>query len=221
MGVESMDRNDHPGKAVLLEEEKQDQLEFFIEEREHLRTLLLSRDEECNIYRDKLRASWEDLANRAEEIKQLEQDKSELRSSVQKKKEETELLKQEIAKVKASAESKEAELRKKTKELQLLQEQVEDLQKLVAFRDQEIAGFSQRYRQLKMDLNKLMIFMEKVEEGVNILLESKRWKMGNFLGNLQSKLLFKAEVTMPAQYIRGVLDQYAGWKKRYKEQAEG
>ena len=75
---------------------------------------------------------------------------------------------------------------------------------LLQFRDYE-------NKNLKHLVRNLLRWNEKLEKGICALLNSKRWKMGNTLGELLRKLLFRSRESMPADYLEETIYKYNEW----------
>jgi GT2 family glycosyltransferase len=58
------------------------------------------------------------------------------------------------------------------------------------------------------DIQKLHETIHKLEIGIEELLNSQRWKIGNLIGDIYQKLLFRKKSSLPTDYINSVLESY-------------
>ncbi len=92
------------------------------------------------------------------------------------------------------------------RELAELKEEQNHLARLLQFRDREII-------EQRETVAKLNLWLKELDTGVRVLLDSKRWKMGNSLGEMQRKVFMRPQVPMPEQHIIKVLKKYKAWKE--------
>jgi hypothetical protein len=67
---------------------------------------------------------------------------------------------------------------------------------------------------LQKKLIELMDLTDKLQKGIQSLLASKRWKMGNSFGEFTRKLLFRSKTPMPSDFLIKILKKYNSWKKK-------
>ncbi|MHC4661945.1 MAG: sulfotransferase family protein [Planctomycetota bacterium] len=64
----------------------------------------------------------------------------------------------------------------------------------------------------KAELQKLSRWIEQIETQVEEVYKSKRWRLGNFIGNLWSAVLFKRKNTMPKDILTDLFASYHEWQ---------
>ena len=74
-----------------------------------------------------------------------------------------------------------------------------------------------KYHQKNITL--LTGWIEELQKSTNTLLQSKRWKTGNAVGELKRKMLLRSKEPMPNDYINGVFEDYNSKKIHTKDKA--
>ncbi len=69
---------------------------------------------------------------------------------------------------------------------------------------------------VRNDLVYLVRLLDNLQVNLITLLQSNRWKMGNFLGEIPRKIIFRPQVSMPAQHLEKLLKKYNTWKDKDK-----
>jgi len=90
------------------------------------------------------------------------------------------------------------------KENTSFQQEKDHLVTLLQFRDYE-------NRNLRYAVRNLIRWNEKLDQGIRALLQSKRWMIGNTLGELFRKIFFRPKKPMPADYLEETLSKYNKW----------
>ena len=119
-------------------------------------------------------------------------------------------LREQINKLSNLQESLEA----KQEELDSLQEKQEHLKSLLEFRDYENNKLRHELKFKDEDNKKLIKWIEKLNVSISKLLQSKRWKTGHFIGELQRKLLIRPKRIMEEDKINEIFYDYRSWKKQ-------
>lgn len=87
------------------------------------------------------------------------------------------------------------------------------LLELLQFRDYEISQLRSEIETLKKSKQRLLYLNQQMENGVNAILSSKRWKIGNFLGTIFQKILLRPEKDMPEEHLKKTLLKKQEWLK--------
>ncbi len=84
-------------------------------------------------------------------------------------------------------------------------EEKEHFTALLRYRDAEL-------EQLRDENQKITFWMEEMEKATSVLLNSARWKMGNRLGELKQRLLFRPKDPLPSDLLLSIMQEYRQWK---------
>ncbi len=90
-------------------------------------------------------------------------------------------------------------------EIELLREERVHLNALLSYRDHEIGKMQEH-------INKLTTWINRLQSAITTLLQSKRWKIGCYIGDLKRKMLFRPREALEAEFLEEVLNEYEMWK---------
>ncbi|SHK24150.1 glycosyltransferase [Tepidibacter formicigenes] len=104
---------------------------------------------------------------------------------------------------------------KKQKELSKLNEENKSLKNDIIKKQKELSKLNEENK-------KLNSWMIQLNEGINVLLGSKRWKFSNLVGEFKRRVLFIKKQPTPSEFITNIMNQYQLWLKnndilKYKE----
>ncbi len=99
-------------------------------------------------------------------------------------------------------------------EINQLREKNDHLQALLNFRDSETEEFQYKLDQAYNDIGYLMQRTEQLKKGITILFNSKRWKIGDLIGEWRRRILLQPSTPLPADYVEQTLSDYKKWKKK-------
>jgi hypothetical protein len=106
-----------------------------------------------------------------------------------------------------------ADLAKKEQELAKLREVLNSEQ---IAREKDRKKFKLEKKNLENELKAIKKRIAKLQKGFKILFESKRWKIANFIGNLQNALMFRRKSPSPRDFIEKNLFRFDRKEKNGK-----
>lgn len=99
-----------------------------------------------------------------------------------------------------------------------IEEQREEARHFREDLEQQMAALRAKEARQAQDIEKLAGWVEQMMAGVSLLLSTHRWKVGNALGELQRKILFKRRQPIVTDSIDYICQDFQRWKQAQKEQ---
>lgn len=103
-------------------------------------------------------------------------------------------------------------------ELTRAREQLYEAERREVEQKDQIAALSRRLEQQQRETQQLARWLGQLHTGIIALLTSKRWKMGNALGELWRVLLLKRPEATAAEYLQEVLRKFVAWRQIGQEE---
>lgn len=88
----------------------------------------------------------------------------------------------------------------------------------LADKARQLLEFKVKVNRQTQDIEMITAWVEQMKAGFSMLLETHRWKMGNALGELQRKMMFKRRQPMVTDSIDIMYRDFQKWKQKYKGQ---
>lgn len=112
-------------------------------------------------------------------------------------------------------------LSRKDHKIEGQQRRLRKANRLIEFKDQQLTELGKEARRHYQDVDRLTRWAEGLDSGVSTILRSRRWKVGNFLGNLRRGTLSKSRRSSTVDSINEVSRQFRAWKKNYVREPPG
>jgi hypothetical protein len=104
---------------------------------------------------------------------------------------------------------KEQQLSEKEHQLSLRDSELRQKEQQLSVRDSEL-------RQNAQDITQLMGWIEQLDHGFQVVLDSNRWKLGHTLGALYRKIRFKPPMPMPQEYWHNIMERFETWRRIFE-----
>ncbi len=189
-------------------------LSFSSKEMNKFRNAKREQEVKADQIREEKKGLKEELENSKAKITKYEKEIDGIKSLISTKNSELDQKKailqehdKKLEKLKKERDKLASELQNSESRESTLKAEINNFKSQLTLKDSEIEEFKKEVRQLSSWLDELNYVMK-------VFLESKRWKMGNTLGNINNKILFRAEVPMPEGRLNKIFSRYAKWKKK-------
>lgn len=103
-------------------------------------------------------------------------------------------------------------------EVSELRHNIFDKDHALAEKDRQLSEFKDKVNRQTQDIEMITAWIEQMKAGFAMLLDTHRWKMGNALGELQRKMLFKRRQPMVTDCIDSMYQDFQKWKQENKDQ---
>jgi glycosyltransferase involved in cell wall biosynthesis len=175
-------------------------------------------------------SSFEGTKRKAEElnseVERLGSELAALEAERQNKNQQIETFEAQLRENKASLQAKETELQElrprfldTERAMSQAQETLATLEAEKNAKNQQLKTLEEKAARLTNELSTssrriqmLVEWMESLEHVIGALLNSRRWKTGNMLGEVRRRLLRRPRVTMPVDCLSDIFDQFNAWK---------
>jgi len=105
----------------------------------------------------------------------------------------------------------------KMEDINSFKTQIQRLNEISNRQHQDIERYRLQIRSLEEDVKAVRNLMEKFLKQVQKLLQSRRWRMGNRIGDISQKVLFRSGGPSPVDHIHGLIQQFGFWKENLKK----
>lgn len=184
--------------------------------------VLRAKEDEVLGLRERLSESERALAKMQEQVAGLKSELERERVTWQEERQRLEVERaaqqEEAGRLREELEQQVAALRGKETEVAELKQRLDDKERELAEKDRQLSEFKGKVNQQAQDIEKLTGWVEQMKAGVSRLLKSRRWKVGNALGELQRKVLFKRRQPMVTDSIDNMYKDFQKWKRGRKGQ---
>jgi hypothetical protein len=97
--------------------------------------------------------------------------------------------------------------------LSQLQDQLKNALPTTTHKDTHLSALTQQLEQRSEDMNRLVAWIEKLDTSISALLQSKRWKIGNAIGEVLRRVQLKPRVPTAPDALRTIMTQFQTWKR--------
>lgn len=178
--------------------------------------ILRAKEAEVSDLRERLSESERVLAEIREQVVEVKSELDRERMTWQEERQRLEVeraeQREEVGRLREELEQQQAVLRAKEAEVVELRQRMDDKEHALAEKDRQLLEFKDKVNRQAQDIEKLTGWVEQMRAGVSRLLKSRRWKVGNALGELQRKMLFKRRQPMVTNSIENIYQDFQKWK---------
>lgn len=103
-------------------------------------------------------------------------------------------------------------LQGKETEVAQLKQRLSEAEKVVSEKDRQLSVLQNTLNKRNQDIENLVGLIEQMNTGISAILKSQRWKVGNVIGELQRRVLFKSRIPMASDHLNKLEKRFQAWK---------